>query len=467
MTTSDPGPPATTLGLPNEMWEVVISYLENDDLKNTRIVNSVFKDFATPILFHHACLSLTPENMDNSMELLKSEELCQHVKVLYLDLTTYVAIMTPSQYAEWMSTYFGTYSGSLPTQDTGPLSSPKLLKVLESNPARELDEDYLSGPPRTAFIAGYAQALARVACFIELTKNNMLYAVFKRLFSVMKNIHSVASTSSWDFSDQHSAQLSRYLRRYLPEKTFKQIPGLHNASAVNEDVDEIGGWRTPGPSARQSHLLCPSPMACKDFKLPAEYEITVATLRALHDSPHIHLKTLCLPGPDCISGSRPFLTTAAKRNERVVPTISRVGAMAKLGFVSLLSLISTPLEREVRQQNFLLPVFKNLETLELQIDYAHPGPSSIMSRYQSDLYRLPRALQAMELVTKMSIGYCKPIELPSMFETPPPVPLYDTMLYREEDFEDEDEDENDIDTPPNGVSHKIINARTIHTDVLF
>ena len=464
MTTSDPGPPATTLGLPNEMWKVVISYLENDDLKNTRIVNSVFKDFATPILFHHVCLSLTPENMDNIMELSKSEELCQHVKVLYLDLTTYVANMTPSQYAEWMSTYFGTYSGSLPTQDTGPLSSPKLLKVLESNPARELGEDYLSGPPRAAFIAGYAQALARVACFTELTKNNMLYAVFKRLFSVMMNIHSVASISAWDFADQHSTQLSHYLRRYLPEKTFKQIPGLHNASALNQHVDEIGGWRTPGPSARRSHLLCPSPIACKDFKLAAEYEITVAALRALHDSPHIHLKTLCLPGPDSISGNRPFLANAAKRDGRPVPTMQRAGAMSKIGFVSLLSLISAPIEREVRQQNFLLPVFKKLRTLELQIDYAHPGPNSIMSRFQSDLYRLPRALQAMDLVTKMSIGYCKPIELPSMFETPPPVPLYDTMLYREDDFEDEDEDDDDIDTPPNGVSRKTVSSTTIHTD---
>ncbi len=117
--------------------------------------------------------------------------------------------------------------------------------------------------------------------------------------------------------------------------------------------------------------------------------------------------------------------------------------MSKSGFTSLLSLTSVPYAPDAHQDNLLLPAFKYLKVLELQIDFAHPGPRSIMGRFNTDGYRVPRALHTMRLVEKLDIGYCKPLELPNGFPTPSPVSLYDTMLYRDEDFEAEQAEQDD------------------------
>ena len=316
MASSNQTPPATVVELPNEIWKLVISNLENATLKTTRQVNSAFKDFATPKLFRHVCLSLGSDNQCNLMDLADSEDLSHHVQVMYLDLTTYASNMTPREYAQWMSAHLETYAGLPQSEDVGPLSSSKLYKVLESNPAKDLGVDYLSGSPRTGLIAGYTQTMARAAFFAEMTNDNTIHVVVQGLLARLRNIHTIASVSSWDFADDYSSRLSRYLRRHLPEKTFKQIPGFEDAVAVHEIVNEIEGWTAPGVSARQSHLLCPSPRACNEYTRWAEFEITVATFRALKDSPHIQLKTLCLPGPDCVGGPLSLPTAATKRNTK-------------------------------------------------------------------------------------------------------------------------------------------------------
>lgn len=424
-------------------------------LKTTRQVNSAFKDFATPKLFRHVCLSLTSDNQYNLMELAEREDLSQHVQVMYLDLTTYTSNMTPREYARWMSAHLETYAGLPQSEDAGPLSCSKLYKVLESNPAKDLGVDYLSGSPRTALIAGYTQTMARAATFAEMTKANIVYVVIQGLLARLRNIHTIASISSWDFADDYATRLTHYLRQNLPEKTFKQIPGLKDAVAVHEIVNEIGGWTAPGVSARQSHLLCPSPQACNEYTRWAEFEITVATFRALKDSPQIQLKTLCLPGPDGVGGTLSLPTAATKRNTNPPSNVLGGVPMSKTGFTSLVSLTSVPYGPDTcPHDNLLLPMFQHLKTLELHMDYCHPGPSSIMNRFSTDGSRLPRALQTMSSVEQLIIGYCKPIELPNAFRAPAPLSLYDTMLYRDDDFEDEkDGDDDEDDTPPD-VSFK-------------
>ena len=439
--------------LPDEMWKLVISHMQNEDLKNARLVNTAFKELSTPQLFSHACLSLTPENLENLLELTKNHELSQYVQVLYLDLTTYFPNMTPSEFAHRMQAEFDAYSAFFSPQVTGPLSAAKLLKVLDTNAARDLGEDYLSGPPKTAFVAGYTQVMARVGCYRELVTKDGIFTILQAVFAKFRNLHTVTSVCSWEFKDDYPQWLSLYLRRYLPEKTFRQIPGLEDAPSVSEDVQHIGSWKTPGISARQSHLLCPSPLPCKNFRLTAEHQITMATLRALSESPHIRLKSLSLPGPNCIRGGH-SLWKSPNDPQSGRHGVVEAASPSRFGFVSLVTLTSVPFGQDMRQTNLLLPVFSRLKALELQIDHAHPGSGGIMSRYDSDFYRLPRALQRMQLAESLKIGYCEPISLPSGYFPSPPVSLYDTMLYRDEDFEAAEDDGDD--GPPAPVSPRLL-----------
>ena len=234
---------STVPTLPNEIWKLVTSHLDNATLKNARLVNSAFKDFSTPRLYRHVCLSVTRENLQNLLRLSKNEELSQHVQVLYLDLTTYLPNISPEQYAQWMEQEFYSYTGfhTRSTGNTGPLSAAKLLKVLETNPASKLGDSYLSGAPKAAFVAGYAQATARTHFFLEKVKKDRIYGVSKELFASFKNIHTVSSICAWDFAEDFYDQFKGYLCSHLPEKTLQQIPGLEAALPVSEKVKPTGG----------------------------------------------------------------------------------------------------------------------------------------------------------------------------------------------------------------------------------
>ena len=181
----------------------------------------------------------------------------------------------------------------------------------------------------------------------------------------------------------------------------------------------------------------------------------MATLRALNESPHIQLKVLNLPGPNRIGGGPDPI--AAVHDHAVCKQGSQslgTGCSSKVGFVGLVTLCSVPFgsdgpfDATINRQNLLVPVFKNLRELELQCDQVHPGSPSAMSKYSTDIRRLPAAVQTLKLVESLKIGYSNPsIRLPPEFLVPMPPSLYQTLLLKPDDFDEEDDDYDDDDDP--------------------
>jgi hypothetical protein len=74
--------PADTIRLPNGIWEVIGSNPGNADLKQARLVNSVFNDFAVSHLFKSVCFSIVPESRARFLRLSREPKPSQRVQCL-------------------------------------------------------------------------------------------------------------------------------------------------------------------------------------------------------------------------------------------------------------------------------------------------------------------------------------------------------------------------------------------------
>lgn len=61
------------------------------ELKELRLVNKTFNECAIPLLFEHACFSVTEDNIANLKQLLDCKELSRHVKTLWIDCAVFDA----------------------------------------------------------------------------------------------------------------------------------------------------------------------------------------------------------------------------------------------------------------------------------------------------------------------------------------------------------------------------------------
>ena len=167
------------------------------------------------------------------------------------------------------------------------------------------------------------------------------------------------------------------------------------------------------------------------------------------------MKVLNLPGPSRIGGGPDPI--AAIHDHAVCKQGSQslgTGCSSKVGFVGLVTLCSVPFgsdgpfDATINRQNLLIPVLKDLKELELQCDQVHPGSPFAMSKYSTDIRRLPAAIQTLKLVESLKIGYSNPsIRLPPEFLVPIPPSLYQTLLLTPDDFDEEDYDDDDDDDP--------------------
>ena len=434
----DNAPPAATdefdkKKFPDEIWKTVISNLPNTDLKQARLVNSAFSEFATPYLFEAVGYSPVAETHARILKLAKDENLAKHVRALYLDTASYFAIVSSATYAEAMARCFANRLGvDFERFEEGPLSPQNLLKVLRTDPAISLGESCLSSQLRKAFVAGYALFHGRGDAEGERLYADAIYKSLIKLLPSFKNLTHVETVDLWTPVKDQAEHFDAYLYHNLPATTFKLIPGLKNHSLPRMSIDAVahGPFDAPGIAARRIEFMSGGPPSSRSHHLETVHEIVISLLRAL-DTTKTKLTSLSLPGSDSI-GTKP------------VPKL-RKGMLP----ISPLTVIQRPpynspevADGSFITKNLALSAFENLKKLELQIDPLHPGTRS-MHRYHMMWERLPAAIQTMQKVESLSIGYLIVPPRPGVTKVPP-MSLYETILGRIDDFDDkEDTDEED------------------------
>jgi hypothetical protein len=86
--------------VPSEIWETIFHScpFTGAELKELRLVNKAFNECLTPLLFEHACFSVTEDNIANLKELLDRKSLTRHVKTLWIDCATFEESMDVGEY---------------------------------------------------------------------------------------------------------------------------------------------------------------------------------------------------------------------------------------------------------------------------------------------------------------------------------------------------------------------------------
>lgn len=244
---------------PPEVWSVVISNLNNTDLKSIRTVNLAFRDFATPHLFKCAYLSLTPENVANLCAWSRNEKLRKHVQVLFLDTTSVIPQVNEYIYAQWIAIYLEQIA-DLPPQTTGPLCPRNLLQVLQTDLSWSLDHSYLSGTARKDLISGFVQHATRGNFYTSMLQTDRIYKLLCTIFERFENIKHIESVTHWTRKTNARDLLRDYLKCHLPEKTLELIAGFKNrdCSPQAKEVSPLAqNHVAPGFSARVQHVRCP------------------------------------------------------------------------------------------------------------------------------------------------------------------------------------------------------------------
>ena len=434
MSTTAPSATPNHGPLPQELWNVVISGLENNDLKNVRLVSLAFRDFASPYLFKTAYFSVIPENIGNIMAWSRDEELRKYVRVLRLDTAAYTPrISSDAEYASWMSRAFESLY-DLPPQLSGPLHGQNLLKVLRHDLSWPLGRSYLSGKARRDFVLGFAQCVARENFYQEMVRSDGIYKSLVKLFARFSGVKHVESISKWTSSVNARELFKQYLSR-LPKKTQDLITGFNDSGAVQttEDIVKlVGGVRLgPGLGARVLGPLTATPAPAL---LPSQYivhDIVEATLRAIV-AKEVKLDSFCVPGPDTMLETRRL--------------------KKRYGSMTMSPLVAVRLSRDAPTKNPILAVFKHLRRLELAIDYYHSGTAN-HAGYSVDTRRLAKAIQAMKSVEHLVLGF--QVDTIASVEhrtysscSHGPMSLYELMLAQESDWEvTEETDISDESTP--------------------
>ena len=370
------------------MYEHIISHMENRDLKNARLISQGWKDFATPHLFRHAVFSLVAENVANLRKLADSD-LGRHIERLHLDATAFVRTMTPSTYADYMSHWFAKLL-QMEVPICGPLCQGNLLYVLRSDLSAPLTADHLQGAARTAFAAGYTLYSGRIEAQQVWIGKDQLYTAMDYIVARLPKLKHLETVTGWGSLPNREDHFKLWLKQNLPRETYDLI-GLHDGP--DRDLPRLpysGIFETPGIASRMLHPMTVCPARAL---LPMQSEIAplvVAALRALRGN-KIKLETLKLPGCDAI-GSLPV----PWQRQGMVPVPALIGVPA-----SMLSTYQTL--TDLHKENLLLPVFKNLKSLDLQIDHTHPGFRGFYE-FDSDYYRLPRAILSMKRIESLALG---------------------------------------------------------------
>lgn len=180
---------------------------------------------------------------------------------------------------------------------------------------------------------------------------------------------------------------------------------------------------------RDLHVMVVSPNYSGCYGTVNWHELVNPALRALREN-KIKLDSLSLPGRDFL-GDR----SHGSRKTGMLPLPSLLEG-AKAHFASKTSTI-------------LLPLFRHLKSLELIIDFKHPGNDMRRPRDVMQEDRLCKALQQMKNIESLTLG--APTYLlcdPSVWD------LSKLLLYKEEDYapdDDNDEDDDALGGPPGDV----------------
>jgi hypothetical protein len=206
-------------------------------------------------------------------------------------------------------------------------------------------------------VTGYTTYVARSDHHRELMRDDGIYKTLKDLLPKFKHIKHLESTSVWSTYDDSVARFEHYLRKILPEKTLSLIPGLKN-KAVASSADGPAATSTysaPGQTARRLNPLVPPPNFSGCWGETGVFDLLNGVLRAFNEC-NPKLVSLSLPGNDQLR------SPMAPRD--------RIGIIPA---PALLTVLRTTCQAP--KKSLLLPLFQSLKSLELKLDFAHPGTS--------------------------------------------------------------------------------------------
>ncbi|KPI34602.1 uncharacterized protein AB675_4908, partial [Cyphellophora attinorum] len=424
----------------NEVWLKVIEWLDPKALKNARLVNKAWRDFATPHLFRTAIFSPEPLNVKNLRKLARTEHLAKFVEVLHLDCTTTMPKMV-EPYAVAASNYFAKVF-ALGEQKTGPLCAANLLEVLQTDSSAHLNHKYLTGKPRGHFIAGFTLYNARFSYADRMSRADEVYAQLVYVTSKFINLKHVGTLSYWTTSKEpYQDDFKQYLINNLPRKSIDLISGINPppglvattktiTSGSNRQRTFTSAFGAPGAAARGLHvmILPPSYSACSHDT--HTHEIINGALRALRKN-NFRLVSLFLPGPDELDH-----TKATEKRDGIVPLPSLLEGV------------------QSKTSSLVLPLFRTLKVLELNIDFVHGGNTYRSRRgFYAPLDSIRNAIQQMSQLESLSIGAPK-----ALLGDHSVWDLSKLLLFKEADYPEVDEeddagdDDADFGIPPPEMS---------------
>lgn len=260
---------------------------------------------------------------------------------------------------------------------------------------------------------------------LAMYRADRVYQILNDVLPKFPNLKHLETMSHWTEADTpYQDDFKTYLRETLPEKTLRLIAGVPPTSLKGQHtIANTSAFAAPGTAARELNMMIVPPHSSGCYGTEQWHEITRATLRVIRDN-NIKLKTLKLPGAD-------FLGHEAECKSRS-------------GLVAMRTLLEgAKAPGASRITTLLLPLFRTLRVLELNIDFNHPGSSQTPhGDYQRN--RVRNAIQQMKDLESLSLGAKNHSAGPRG-----PWNLTELMLWKKEDHEaDDTNDDNDGPTNP-------------------
>jgi hypothetical protein len=295
-------------------------------------------------------------------------------------------------YARAASKYFAQVF-ALGEQVEGPLCAANLLEVLQTDSSTPLNHKYLTGKPRGHFIAGFTLYNARYSYADRMGRTDEIYAQLVYVTSKFMNLKHVGTLSYWTTTKEpYQEDFKHYLINNLPRKSIDLISGVDAppgevantkkiTSGSNRQRTFTSAFDAPGAAARGLHvmILPPSYSACSHDT--HTHEVMSGALRALRKN-KCRLVSISLPGPDELDHIK-----ATEKRDGIVP-------------------LPSPFEGvQSKTSNLILPLFRTLKVLELNIDFLHGGNTYRARRgHYAPLDSIRNAIQQMLQLESLSIG---------------------------------------------------------------
>lgn len=248
--------PALSL-FPREVWEIILKddCLHRADLKKIRLVARTLSDIVTPTLFEQICFSANVETIYAFTQLLRCENLVQHVKTLVVYTTTYKHCETTEHYAELVRLHFlSTLELRRPA-----FSKENLMKILDSRPHTTIPGyPAIENESAQIFRMGYKQYLS-AAEFQDKYLEYLCYEDLVCVIACLKGLRRIILSPNWHLPGGHLHRLSAVTWDPEIKKEIEHSESLLDLITRQSEFHplEHRGWvfTGPGPTARSMHPL--------------------------------------------------------------------------------------------------------------------------------------------------------------------------------------------------------------------